>query len=169
MSILPWGKRAETLKKAEDILSECVSFLDLPTKKFSKDARTFLARRNFDDAAEMKLAICFAALNSSSEDIEARHFIPSNKKDSEAFADARFEKMSLEEIVGQKVAHFFTTLGKVETEGVYSAVLRQVEKPLIEMCLKWADGNQIKTARVLGINRNTLHKKMLELKIKVKK
>jgi two-component system, NtrC family, nitrogen regulation response regulator GlnG len=52
--------------------------------------------------------------------------------------------------------------------GLYDRILPLVEKPLIEMCLRATGGNQIKAAFVLGINRNTLRKKINELAIDVK-
>ncbi len=50
--------------------------------------------------------------------------------------------------------------------GLYHRILPLVEKPLIEMTLKATYGNQLKAAQVLGINRNTLRKKIAELGIK---
>lgn len=46
--------------------------------------------------------------------------------------------------------------------GMYDMVIHCVEKPLIEMVLEYTGGNQTRTAEMLGINRNTLRKKMLE-------
>jgi Fis family transcriptional regulator len=46
-------------------------------------------------------------------------------------------------------------------------VLKNVEKPMIEVVLDYAEGNQTEAARWLGINRNTLRKKIEQLKIKV--
>ncbi len=51
--------------------------------------------------------------------------------------------------------------------GLYDRVLREVERPLIALTLEATRGNQIKAARVLGINRNTLRKKIRELDIPV--
>ena len=51
--------------------------------------------------------------------------------------------------------------------GLYNRVLREVEYPLIALALSVAKGNQIKAARLLGINRNTLRKKISELDINV--
>ena len=48
---------------------------------------------------------------------------------------------------------------------MYDTVIREVEKPLITLVLKETKGNQTKTAQVLGINRNTLRKKIVDLKI----
>ncbi|MDA8224322.1 MAG: Fis family transcriptional regulator [Betaproteobacteria bacterium] len=46
--------------------------------------------------------------------------------------------------------------------GVYDMVLSCVERPLIEKILHYAEGNQTRAAEYLGINRNTLRKKMAQ-------
>ena len=51
--------------------------------------------------------------------------------------------------------------------GLYGRVLREIEKPLISLTLTATRGNQIKAASVLGLNRNTLRKRLRELKIPV--
>ncbi|MGF1455226.1 MAG: helix-turn-helix domain-containing protein [Alphaproteobacteria bacterium] len=53
--------------------------------------------------------------------------------------------------------------------GLYARVLREVERPLLEACLGATGGNQIKAAEVLGVNRNTLRKKIKDLGISVQK
>jgi two-component system nitrogen regulation response regulator GlnG len=45
--------------------------------------------------------------------------------------------------------------------------VREVERPLIELSLAATGGNQIKAAKMLGLNRNTLRKKIRELDIRV--
>ena len=52
-------------------------------------------------------------------------------------------------------------------EGLYGRILREVETPLIEIALDATGGNQAKCADLLGINRNTLRKKITELDIEV--
>ncbi len=51
--------------------------------------------------------------------------------------------------------------------GLYGRVLREMERPLIELCLGATRGNQLKAADLLGLNRNTLRKKIRELDIQV--
>lgn len=51
--------------------------------------------------------------------------------------------------------------------GLYDRVLREVERPLIALTLEATNGNQIKAADVLGVNRNTLRKKIRELDIPI--
>lgn len=53
--------------------------------------------------------------------------------------------------------------------GLYSRLLREFEKPLIENTLTATRGNQIKAAELLGVNRNTLRKKIKDLDIDVRK
>ena len=56
-----------------------------------------------------------------------------------------------------------------EKEGsLYKFLLNVIEKPLIENVLRKTDGNQLKTAKILGINRNTLHSKIEKLKINIR-
>jgi Fis family transcriptional regulator len=56
--------------------------------------------------------------------------------------------------------------GEEPSCAVYDMVIGCVEKPLIETVLHHAGGNQTRTAELLGINRNTLRKKMQEHRIK---
>jgi len=57
--------------------------------------------------------------------------------------------------------------GQLPPAGVYNRILREVEAPLIEIALDATGGNQAKCADLLGINRNTLRKKITELDIRV--
>ncbi len=50
---------------------------------------------------------------------------------------------------------------------LYDTVIAEVERPLIEIMLKLYEGNQKKTAEVLGMNRNTLRKKIKELGLNI--
>ena len=51
--------------------------------------------------------------------------------------------------------------------GIYRSILERVERPLLETVLRRTDGNQIRAAAMLGINRNTLRKKIVELGIEL--
>jgi len=55
--------------------------------------------------------------------------------------------------------------GELPSNGLYHRIMDTVERPLIESTLKLLDYNQKKTSEVLGINRNTLRKKIVELGI----
>ncbi|APX88600.1 nitrogen regulation protein NR(I) [Brevirhabdus pacifica] len=57
--------------------------------------------------------------------------------------------------------------GVLPARGLYQRILKEVEVPLIEIALEATGGNQAKCAELLGINRNTLRKKITELDIHV--
>jgi two-component system nitrogen regulation response regulator GlnG len=57
----------------------------------------------------------------------------------------------------------------VDVDNLYNLVVERVERPLIELTLRKTRGSQIKAAQILGINRNTLRKKIADLHIKLKK
>lgn len=75
---------------------------------------------------------------------------------------ANLQSISLEKLVKSKLEVLFAQQkeAQVELDGLYSVVMEQVEKPLIELSLRQFNGNQVKTAQMLGINRNTLKKKI---------
>ena len=63
--------------------------------------------------------------------------------------------------------HFELQNGRLPPSGLYQRVLRDVEAPLIEIALDATAGNQARCADLLGINRNTLRKKITDLEIPV--
>lgn len=60
---------------------------------------------------------------------------------------------------------YFRDLDGEKPAAVYDMVLRSVEKPMLEVVLKQAGGNQTLAADMLGINRNTLRKKLVDYKL----
>ena len=78
-------------------------------------------------------------------------------------------ELSLEEVIRRKLQPYFQQSSGVVPADLYTSIIEQVEKPLIELTLEYTSGNQLKAADVLGINRNTLRKKITDLKIEVKK
>jgi Fis family transcriptional regulator, factor for inversion stimulation protein len=94
-----------------------------------------------------------------------------NLNSSENLFVANLQQVSLEKLVKSKLEVLFQQQkeAQVELSGLYNIVLEQVERPLIELALKAYNGNQVKTAIMLGINRNTLKKKIDTYKLKPKK
>jgi Fis family transcriptional regulator len=84
---------------------------------------------------------------------------------------ANLQAVSLEKLVKSKLEVLFQQQkeAQIELNGLYNVVLEQVERPLLEIALQSYNGNQVKTAQMLGINRNTLKKKIDTYKIRVKK
>lgn len=75
----------------------------------------------------------------------------------------------LGELVERKLAHFVGKIKNCEVKNLYSLLIQEFEKPLITLALKETNGNQIQAALLLGMNRNTLRKKIKELKITITK
>ncbi len=62
--------------------------------------------------------------------------------------------------VKQSLERYFHDLNGEKTTGVYEMVIAEVEKPLLDIVMRHAKSNQCKAAEILGINRNTLRKKL---------
>ena len=74
--------------------------------------------------------------------------------------------LSFENFLEEKLADLVERMGGLDRGDIYSMVLQRVEKPLITLVLKKTEGNQVRAASLLGINRNTLRKKIKELGIR---
>ncbi len=78
------------------------------------------------------------------------------------------EPRSLSASVEQYLTRYFLAQGnKLPPPGVYDRVVQEVERPLISICLAATRGNQIRAAQLLGLNRNTLRKKIRDLGLEV--
>ena len=74
---------------------------------------------------------------------------------------------SLSVSIDAHIRRYFDALkGDLPAPGLYGRVLREVEEPLILATLEITRGNQLRAASILGVNRNTLRKKIKELNIK---
>ena len=74
-------------------------------------------------------------------------------------------KKHIEECVRESLQGYFRDLGGETPDSMYSMVVRLVEKPLLEVVMQQADNNQSRAAEWLGLNRNTLRKKLVEHKL----
>lgn len=67
---------------------------------------------------------------------------------------------TLSDHVRHSVEDYFAHLNGHDSSGLYNLVLAEVEKPLLETALKHSDFNQTKAAKILGLSRSTLRKKL---------
>jgi Fis family transcriptional regulator len=71
-------------------------------------------------------------------------------------------KKQIDDCIRSSVEQYFKDLRGAEPDGLHSLVIAAVEKPLLDVVMRHADGNQSKAAEWLGINRNTLRRKLLD-------
>ena len=72
----------------------------------------------------------------------------------------------LSDAVKRSLERYFKDMDGERPTSIYEMVLKNIEKPMIETVLGKAEGNLTLAASMLGIDRNTLRKKMQQLRIK---
>ncbi|HCX34449.1 MAG TPA: Fis family transcriptional regulator [Rhodocyclaceae bacterium] len=71
-------------------------------------------------------------------------------------------RSDIAECVRRTLDRYFRDLDGEKPSAIYDMVLTQVERPMLEVVMRQANGNQTVAARILGINRNTLRRKLAE-------
>ncbi len=74
-------------------------------------------------------------------------------------------KKTIQDCIKDNLESYFHDLRGAEPNAVYDMVVNAVERPMLEVVMQRAEGNQSKAAEWLGINRNTLRRKLLEHKL----
>lgn len=145
---------------ADHFLQKYCALLSRPSRSFSREALEELASHPWKgNVRELENFVQRLAVLSQGKllrrDEVAREL---------AKADGAIDLSSapLEQVIEERVRDFATRLGKaIDAEtGLHDLFLRQLEKPLIKVVMEATGGNQVKAAAVLGINRNTLRKKL---------
>ena len=81
-------------------------------------------------------------------------------------ATAATDGAELGDIISTRSAGWFDSPGGEEPRDLYHRLVAEIERPLVgRLALKRAGGNQVRAARMLGLNRNTLRKKITDHKI----
>ena len=80
------------------------------------------------------------------------------KHRSEGKSDARDNELA--STVRKVMKQYFKDLDGEKASGIYDMVVAAVEKPMLEVVMTQAQGNQTRAAQLLGLNRNTLRKKL---------
>jgi len=150
-------------ERREDILPLAGHFLADAEKKFnagkkdlSKEARDLLLRYHWPgNVRELENAIKRAYVLSSGAIIEKRDLL---LEEAGAY--------SIEEFLEDRLRRYLKEMVNLDSCNLYDAVISEVEKALIKIVLNETGGNQLKAAKTLGINRNTLRSKIKEYRIK---
>jgi two-component system nitrogen regulation response regulator GlnG len=125
-------------------------------KELSKDARAVLLKYHWPgNVRELENVIKRACVLSAGAMIEKRDLLLEEDN-----------SYSIKEFLEEKLKRYLKDMAQVTNFNLYDAILSEVEKALISIVLRETNGNQLKTARLLGINRNTLRAKIREYNIK---
>ena len=136
-------------------------------KNWIRGIKKFSARRD-------QLDTCFLAapapiLKSLTDKIQELFFHLKEKRTQGSRPAKKVKNLYLEDLVEQKLKDFLHRTRSSGSRNIYNMLMKEFERPLIQLALKETQGNQIKAAELLGMNRNTLRKKIQELKIPVQR
>ena len=151
-------RKEEILALARRYIKLAEEQIGTELKEISKDAEEYLLAYNWPgDEKDLELAVKKACILSEGPALETEDFELKHRK-------AR----SIGKFVESRLKGFMRNIKRFEEFDLYDMVIPEVEKSLILMVMKETRGNQIKAAKLLGINRNTLRSKIKKLGIKVK-
>lgn len=137
-------------------LEEAVAKLETGEKELSKEAKSLLLKHNWPgNVRELENTIKRACVLSSGTTIEKKDLLLEEENN-----------YSIKDFLEEKLKRYLKDMTKAANCNLYDTVLSEVEKALITIVMRETNGNQLKTANVLGINRNTLRSKIREYKIK---
>ncbi|MDZ4372370.1 MAG: nitrogen regulation protein NR(I) [Phenylobacterium sp.] len=102
------------------------------------------------------------------EDLISARIIERELADHQPVVQGQEGPATLSQLVEQKLAGYFADQPDgLPPPGLYDRVLEEVERPLIQLTLAATRGNQVRAAEILGLNRNTLRKKIQDLGVEM--
>ena len=153
---------------SEYFLSKLAQEAAIPVKVLSPEAMQMLESYRWPgNIRELENVIKRAAILSANETLHVQDFAFFLGKGAED-TQREIEEMGLEELIASRLQSFLVKLGDVETTNLYETIIEMAERPLIRLILRQTGHNQIRAAKILGINRNTLRKKIRTLRINAK-
>ncbi len=142
---------------AKNFLREAVVKLETGERELSGDAKALLLKYDWPgNVRELENVIKRACVLSSGTIIENKDLLM--EEDNSSY--------SIKDFLEEKLKHYLKDMTNINNCNLYNTVLSEAEKALISIVLKETNGNQLKTAKMLGINRNTLRSKIKEYKIR---
>ncbi len=151
---------------ADFFLRKYCAILSRPTRSFSKEALEVMAAHPWKgNVRELENFVQRLAVLSTGK-LLRREEVARELAKADGAPD--LSTAPLEQVIEERIREFAGRLGKaIESEDdLYGYFLRQMEKPLIRIVLEATGGNQVKAAAILGINRNTLRKKLSSLALR---
>jgi len=169
VDIAPLRERREDIPVLVDHFIKANRKLNPAVQGVTKEAMEYLKNSAWPgNVRELENIIKRVLVLINSPYLEKRDFEIFVGQDSQVLS-AMWNTVPLEEILEQKMAAFLTQNLNKNTDDLHEQMLKLVEKPLLSAVLQATSGNQIQAAKILGINRNTLRKKITDLKIEIDK
>ena len=162
-------------ERAEDIPELARAFLlrasreGLPSKTIDQSALDRLKRHDWPgNVRELENLIRRVCALYAEENIGVR-IVERELSDHVQPQTASGGPVTLSDLVERNLASYFASQpGGVPPSGLYDRVLADIERPLFQLTLGATKGNQMKAAEILGLNRNTLRKRLQDLGIEAK-
>ena len=169
INLVPLRERREDIPLlVQYFLNRTAAEMDIPAKQCTDDAMAVLTGHSWPgNVRELENTIKRAVILSNDPLLTPADFEglePASAVRATASSDA-----SLEVIVDMKLRTCLNGIERLDKGDIHAMVLEQVERPLIRYVLEKTRWNQVKAADILGINRNTLRKKINELGIELKR
>jgi two-component system nitrogen regulation response regulator GlnG len=162
----PLRERTEDIGPLVNHFLKQASAGGLPAKRFTPDAVRALAGWSWPGNVRELENLVRRLQVLVGEDTISAEMVESELAAVRPVEAAPIEVESLSASVDQHIRRYFGALdGAVPPSGLHARILREVEHPLIVATLEITRGNQVKAAEILGINRNTLRKRIRELGI----
>ena len=162
----PLRERTEDIAPLVNHFQKQAAAGGLPAKRFTPEAIRALAEWNWPGNVRELENLVRRLLVLVGEDSISAEMVEAELASVRPAEAQPIEVDSLAESVDQHVRRYFSTLdGATPPAGLHGRILREVEYPLIVATLEVTRGNQVKAAEILGINRNTLRKRIRELGI----
>lgn len=169
ITIPPLRDRVDDIPElARFFLEKAGKKAELQTKQLSDKAAKQLRRHNWPGNVRELENLMQRLTALVTEDIIPVHLIEAEMDVSADTPDMSSNSGGLGGSAERHISEYFRAhRGKLPASGLYDRILREVEKPLLSLTLEATGGNQIKAASVLGLNRNTLRKKIRDLGVEV--
>ncbi len=159
-------RREDIAELANYFVSKAADEMGARASTLSPEARAKLEASNWPgNVRELENAVMRAALLAPGTTIRAEDIELTRPGGVGAGANLHSDGTPLGDIISARIAGWFDSPGGEEPRDLYHRLVAEIERPLVELALKRAGGNQVRAARMLGLNRNTLRKKITDHKI----
>lgn len=150
-------RRDDILSLARHFIGEVAEKYGLERKDLSPEARAYLLQHEWPgNIRELETVIKRAMILSESSMLEKRDLL-----------SADIGSCSVSAFFEEKLKRYLSEMTELGNCNLYDTVIGEVERSLLTLVLRETNGNQMKAARTLGINRNTLRSKVKAYKIRV--